>query len=361
MVAQVEARDPPRVPRRQDTQGALGAADEATIAFVLDLFRAIQPRTRASYRGTLRTWWRWCHSQNKQPWPAEAADVAQYIAHLTAMRCSRDALRRFRSLLRRAHRLAGLPDPFATAPVRAASGAYQPRALLSAGDEVAIEAVLDTFEGLAASSRTNYGSDLRYWWSWCVQRGVPAWPAESRDVAEYATTVLAGGGSLVTLQRQLRAVLGRAHRLAGLSDPSAAAAVRAALDPRDPESARRFTQDLRRAVTLTPAHDERIAAILTLFRQLRPNSYSAYRNDLRIWWRWCILHDREPWPAQPADVVEYITAVLDAGGGRANLPRRLRAVLGRAHRLAAEPDPFAEPAVATLLARQPQAPAAAAP
>ena len=99
----------------------LAAADHEAIAVVLALFPDARASSQASRASGLRTWWRWCAREGRQPWPARADDVAAYAAELLEQGARPHNIQvRLRMVLGRAHRRAGLPDPCAAGTVRAA-------------------------------------------------------------------------------------------------------------------------------------------------------------------------------------------------------------------------------------------------
>ena len=162
-----------------------------------------------------------------------------FTAEMSAAGIERRILRAHTSsALGRAHRVAGLPDPCASPEFRRVLD-VSPRdpddingsAILQNGvtpaEHEAIESVLALFPDAttAPASHTRRRGGLRAWWRWCAREDKQPWPARSDDLAAYAAELIDVGASPPKVYTLLRRVLGQAHRLAGLPDPSPPAAL----------------------------------------------------------------------------------------------------------------------------------------
>jgi site-specific recombinase XerD len=79
----------------------------------------------------------------------------------------------------------------------------------------------------AASTRKAYGTDFRLFREWCEERGVTALPSAPETVASYLAAQ-ASGSKASTLGRRVAAIR-YAHKLAGLSLPTDAEAIKATM------------------------------------------------------------------------------------------------------------------------------------
>ena len=334
--------------------GRLPERDEGAINAVLSAFEGVSASTHETYRVLLRAWWRWCAREDRQPWPARPEDVAAYAAEVMADERHTGPTRVRRrpiAAIGRAHRLAGLPDPTTTEEVRRLLGVTHYAIEYAAGlpdeDEHAIDAVVSTIKGIGPVVRANYRSSLRAWWRWCAREGRQPWPAHAADMATYAAELLDGERNTTkrTVRRYFIAPLGRAHRSAGLPDPTEAAAIRAMIGSHGPRNARTVvTREPTGRIGTLPERDERaIDAVLAAFGKLPPLAHSRHRGSLRIWWRWCVREGRRPWPAELEDVMAFTVEMLGAGIERHTLRAHTSSTLGRAHRVAGLPDPCASP------------------
>ena len=336
-----------RGPRRHRDKTQLSAAQNEEIEAVLAAFGNMRPNTRSSYRSHLRDWWRWCAHEGRQAWPARAEDIVAYeIAPPDAGRTASMAAamrRAFLSTLGRAHHLAGLPNP-CTGAMQTIGGGKDALRELPESDEQAIATALGGFSNISESGYKNYRSRLRAWWRWCAREGRQAWPALPEDVAAYAAKLIEEGTSLDNARHRISTVLGRAHSRAGLADPCEAEVVRKLLWPggRVPGSA--TPGELPRHIGRLSRRDESaIDEIVAMFGEVLPHTRENYRSNLRMWWRWCALKGRQPWPASAEDVAAYASALTGADRDvqpGSTAASRL-AVIGRARRLAGLTDPTA--------------------
>lgn len=105
------------------------------------------------------------------------------------------------------------------------------RAMLSS-TAVVDPALLDAaFRAWSTNTRRAFKSDLQVWQGWCVRRKVDAGRANPNDVARWIRELAAGEGGegrarkAATIERYLVHV-GKAYRLAGANDPTAAELVK---------------------------------------------------------------------------------------------------------------------------------------
>ena len=337
--------------RSRQRNGKLPARDEAVLDSLLASLADRSASTLRNYRYHLRAWWRWCARSGRRPWPARPGDVAAYTAELLSEGASvRGVQIRISVMLGGAHRRAGLPDPSDEEPVQALlwpDRAGQRRIRVSPQDDAAITAVVALFGSSNWYTYQHYRYSLRAWWRWCARSGRRPWPARPGDVVAYTAELLDGGASVRGVHQRVVTVLGRAHRLSGLPDPSTGAAVRALLRPDLAGTGAEFPVRWRGGLC---AQDEAaVAAVLASFGDLSPGTLLNYRAQLRAWWRWCVGNERRPWPARPEDVVAYTTEILAVGTSVASARQRIATVLGGAHRRAGLPDPSGEDAVKALL------------
>lgn len=103
------------------------------------------------------------------------------------------------------------------------------RAMLGATTSID-PAILDAaFRAWSANTRRAFRADLLLWWRWCRRHGIEPGRATPADVARWIRELAAGkdgeGRKASTIERYLVHV-GKAYRLAGVSDPTAAELVR---------------------------------------------------------------------------------------------------------------------------------------
>ena len=75
-----------------------------------------------------------------------------------------------------------------------------------------------------------YCSHLNAWWQWCEINQRTPLPADPSDLAEHIRALRNAGMRTGTIRQRACAVVGAAHRLAGLDDPAMSPSVRAVLD-----------------------------------------------------------------------------------------------------------------------------------
>ena len=75
-----------------------------------------------------------------------------------------------------------------------------------------------------------YCSHLNAWWQWCEMNERTPLPAAPTDLVEHALALRNAGMRIGTIRQRVCAVVGAAHRLAGLDDPAMSPGVREVLE-----------------------------------------------------------------------------------------------------------------------------------
>ena len=99
------------------TEAATG--DSVTPKSLVALFGATETTTRI-YEAALAAWWAWCERRRRTPWPANPADLAEYVRYLRPRYSEVVVRQHVGTVIGRAHQHVGWPNPAQAEEVRQA-------------------------------------------------------------------------------------------------------------------------------------------------------------------------------------------------------------------------------------------------
>ena len=93
------------------------AAASVTPKSLVALFGATETTSRI-YEDALAAWWEWCERRRRTPWPANPADLAEYVRHLRPRYSEVVVRQHVGTVIGRAHQHVGWPNPAQSDEVR---------------------------------------------------------------------------------------------------------------------------------------------------------------------------------------------------------------------------------------------------